>query len=69
MNVTLNNKGADEKTGRTGTMVIEIPTYAPTASKGGKLALIANSGGFQPQTVQIDGKNVKVNVCAGIPVA
>ena len=49
-------------------LVITIPMAAkPSISSTGKTKVVASSGGFQPTTVTVDGKQVKINLTATIP--
>ena len=51
---------------KTKKLVITLDTTEPTLSKGGKMHLVASTGGFQTTPVLINGKPLRIAVNAGI---
>lgn len=48
-----------------GKLIISIPLTAPVASKGGKMMMVASTGGFLPTTLAHDSKPLKLSLMCG----
>jgi len=51
---------------KAGKLIITLNMTEPTLSKGGKMHMVASTGGFKESSAKVDGKNVKISVNAGI---
>jgi hypothetical protein len=60
MKVSITGKGENK------VLVVEIPMSDPRPSSGGKMLLVASTGGFMVSDVKVDGKPIKISLNAGI---